>query len=219
MQDKFTLLFDENLFLAKKTLVENIYRAAKVEGVNTTFPETQTIIDGINVPGASLDDITTVLNLRDAYRLMLAEVAATSIDLEFISRINGEVARNQSLEWGKLRTGEIGIRGTDHHPAAPDPTATAKDITALLAGPVSASERAIDLMLYVMYHQLFWDGNKRTAIIVANAVLIRHGAGILTIPEEKIGIFNALLTDFYNNTAREPLKNFLYTDCISGLTR
>lgn len=73
MQDKFKLTPEENLFLAKKTLVESIYRAAKIEGVNTTFPETQTIIDGINVPSARLDDINTVLNLRDAYRLMLSD--------------------------------------------------------------------------------------------------------------------------------------------------
>ncbi|MDR2063449.1 MAG: hypothetical protein LBQ02_01485 [Candidatus Nomurabacteria bacterium] len=68
MNDKFHLTFEQSIFLAKKVLVESIYSVAKIEGVNTTYPETETILDGVNVPTARLDDIAVILNLRDAWR-------------------------------------------------------------------------------------------------------------------------------------------------------
>ena len=66
MQDKYDLTQQENVFLAKKMLVNNIYSNAKVEGCNVTFPETETILNGVNVPNLKLDDIQCILNLRDA---------------------------------------------------------------------------------------------------------------------------------------------------------
>ena len=52
--------------------MESVYNTAKLEGVNTTFPETEAILDGVNVPGEKLDDIQVILNLRDAWRDVLA---------------------------------------------------------------------------------------------------------------------------------------------------
>ena len=72
MENKFHMTLEENLFLAKKILVESVYNTAKLEGVNTTFPETEAILNGVNVPGAKLDDIQVILNLRDAWRDVLA---------------------------------------------------------------------------------------------------------------------------------------------------
>jgi ABC-type branched-subunit amino acid transport system ATPase component len=54
MDDKFSMSVEENIFLAKKLLAESIYNTAKLEGVNTTFPETEAILEGVNVPGAKL---------------------------------------------------------------------------------------------------------------------------------------------------------------------
>ncbi len=97
MNDKFQMTLEENIFLAKKLLVESIYNTAKLEGVNTTFPEIEAILDGVNVPGAKLDDIQVILNLRDAWRDILADTPTATIDLDFIKNINASVSRNESL--------------------------------------------------------------------------------------------------------------------------
>jgi Fic family protein len=220
VQDKFHLSLDENIFLAKKILVGSIYSEAKIEGVVATYPETQTILDGVNVPSAGLNDITVILNLRDGWRFLLSDIKDITIDLEFIMKINENVSRNESLDWGKLRTGQIGIAGTDHKPAVPDATQVRDELTKITDDMAcSAAEKALDLMLFIMNAQLFWDGNKRTATLVANAVLIQNGAGVLCVPETKIGRFNQLLTDFYNSADGEKLKQFLYQDCIVGIDK
>jgi Fic family protein len=206
---------DENIFLAKKILVGNVYNAAKLEGVNTTFPETEAILGGVNVAGAKLDDIQTILNLRDAWRDMLATINTAEIDLKFIKQINANVSRNESLAWGELRAGKISIAGTNHKPSVPDEKTTLEAITKILSDKTkSATERAIDLMLYIMYNQLFWDGNKRTATLAANAVLTQNGAGVLSVAENDIVEFNRLLKQYYDTSQNAELKQFLYDKSI-----
>jgi prophage maintenance system killer protein len=218
MKDKFQLSLEENVFLAKKVLARSVYGAARIEGVNATYPETETILDGVNVAGVGLDDIRVILNLRDGWRFLLSEVEDKEVDLDFIAKLNENVARNESLDWGKLRTGEVGIRGTKHKPKVPVEGEVRAQIGEILgAEGRSVTEKAIDLMLYIMNEQLFWDGNKRTAGLAANAVLIGGGAGVLTVTEENVGEFNEKLTKFYDTQDGGELKRFLYEQCIFGL--
>lgn len=215
MEDKFHMTLDENLFLAKKILVENIYNTAKLEGVNTTFPETEAILEGINVPNAKLDDIQVILNLRDAWRDVLADVKSEVINLEFIKKINGSVSRNESLKWGELRSGNIGISGTNHKPDVPAEAEVTERVDQILGDVTkSPTERAIDISLYIMYSQLFWDGNKRTANLVANAVLIQNGSGVLSVPTDEIAEFNRRLTNYYDTGNDEAIKKFMYTKAV-----
>ena len=78
----------------------------------------------------------------------------------------------------------------------------------------SVTERAIDVALYIMHEQLFWDGNKRTANLVANAVLIRHGAGVMSISPSGIAEFNRLLKYYYDTNDDQELKKFVYETAI-----
>ena len=118
IKDKYNLTIEENIFLAKKILVNSIYNSAKLEGINITFPETQTILNGVNVPNVRLDDITCILNLRDAWKEVLNNINE-ELNLEYICKINSFISRNESLEWGVLRTGQVGISGTNYIPDIP----------------------------------------------------------------------------------------------------
>lgn len=102
MENKYNLTLEQNIFLAKRNLVDNIYSNARMEGLNVTFPETKTILDGVNVPNLKIDEIQCILNLRDAWKYVINNINE-AFDLDFICKINEFVARNESLEWGKLR--------------------------------------------------------------------------------------------------------------------
>lgn len=214
MNDTFHMSLDENITFARGALVESIYNTAKLEGVTATPQETKAIIDGVAVPHVSLDDIWVILNLSDAWRNVLSDIKTEKIDLAFIKKINESISRNESLAWGTLRTGAIGISGTNHRPEVPEEETVDKEILAILHESVSAAEKAINIALYIMYHQLFWDGNKRTANVVANAILIQHGAGILSISTDNITEFNRLLTQYYDTGIARNLKSFLYQTAI-----
>lgn len=102
MINKYNLTLEQNIFLAKRNLVDNIYSNARMEGLNITFPETKTILEGVNVPNLKIDDIQCVLNLRDAWKYVINNINM-KFNLEFICKVNELVARNESISWGTLR--------------------------------------------------------------------------------------------------------------------
>ncbi len=215
MKDKYHLTKEQNIFLAKKVLVSNIYNSARLEGINTTYPDTKTILEGVNVPSLRLDEINCILNLRDAWNFALSNIDA-DITLDFICKVNSFVSRNESLEWGVLRTGKVGINGVDYIPDIPEREDVIVNIENILKEE-NITSRSLNLMLYLMRSQLFWDGNKRTAMIVANKLLISNGCGIISIKEDDINEFNRLLTEYYNTGNKDKIITFLYDKCIFGL--
>lgn len=215
MKDKYNLSAEENLFFAKKVLVSNIYNSAKLEGLNITFPETQTILDGVNVSGVKLDDINCVLNMRDAWKEVLNNINE-ELSIDFICKINSFVSRNESLKWGVLRDGKVGISETNYIPDIPVYEIVEKEISNILKIE-EVTLRAIKFMLYSMRKQLFWDGNKRTSMIVANKIMIQNGKGIITVKEDNLLEFNKLLTEYYDTGNDEKLIKFIYNNCVFGL--
>lgn len=215
MRDKYHLTKEQNIFLAKKVLVSNIYNSARLEGINTTYPDTKTILEGVNVPSLRLDEINCILNLRDAWNFTLSNID-TDITLDFICKVNSFVSRNESLEWGVLRTGKVGINGVDYIPDIPNREDVITNINEILKEE-NITSRSLNLMLYLMRSQIFWDGNKRTAILVANKLLISNGCGIISVKENDINEFNNLLTEYYNTGNKDKIIPFLYDKCIFGL--
>ncbi len=217
MNDKFNLTKDQNIFLAKKLLVKIIHNSAKLEGINTTYPDTKTILEGVNVPNLKLDEINCILNLRDAWNYTLTNIDS-QLSLEYICKINSYVSRNESLEWGVLRTGNIGINGVSYTPNIPNKDDITNKINEINSKNISITEKSLELMLYLMRSQIFWYGNKRTSMIIANKLMIANGCGIITVSEENILMFNRLLTDYYNTNNMDKIKKFLYDNCIVGMT-
>ena len=215
MQDKYNLTTEQNIFLAKRNLVDNIYANARMEGLNVTFPQTKTILDGVNVPELKIDDIQCILNLRDAWKYVINNIDE-KFDIDFICKVNEFVARNESISWGKIRDGKVEITGTDYIPEIPNMELIQKDINKIMQIE-NATERAIEYMLYGMRSQLFWDGNKRTSTICANKIMMQNGVGIIKVPDNKLEEFNILLSEFYSTNDNLKLKQFIYDNCIDGI--
>lgn len=214
--DKYQLTPEESLFLAKKKWDENVYCGMRMENRAVTFPQTRTILSGVNVPGVQLDDIQAILNMRDAWRFLMGSIGEP-LTLDYICRLNEFIARNEALAWGTLRTGSVGISGTDYLPPIPSHAAAEAELAAILTADTTATEKALNVFTWGARAQLFWDGNKRTSLTAANKLLLSEGAGVITITDEHMERFNVLLLDYYNTGEAEPLKQFLYEHAITGI--
>ena len=214
--DKYKLTKEQSVFLAKKRYDDNIYCGMRMENRAVTFPQTQTILSGINVPNVHLDDIQAILNMRDAWRYLLNTVDAP-LTVEYMCKLNGFIARNEALEWGKLRNGNVGISGTDYKPPMPEFANVEMELNTILTSDATATEKALNAFVWGARGQFFWDGNKRTSLTLANKILVSEGAGILTITDKHMQDFNALLLEYYNTGNAEKLKQFLYDNAIQGL--
>lgn len=215
--DKFHMTPEQSLFLAKKKWDENVYCGMRMEARNITFPQTKTILQGVNVPNVQLDDIQAVLNMRDAWRFLLSSVSEP-VTFEYWCKLNEYIARNEALEWGKLRTGSVGISGTDYLPPIPDVNQAKAELEAILTADISTTAKALEAFVWGARGQFFWDGNKRTSMTLANKILIATGAGLLTITDRHMEQFNTLLLDYYNTGNSKALTDFLYENTIHGIT-
>lgn len=215
-EDKYSLTREQSIFLAKKKWDENIYCGMKMENRNVTFPQTQTILNGVNVPGVRLDDIQAILNMRDGWRYLIDHIDEP-VTLPFICKLNEFVARNEALEWGVLRTGSVGISGTNYVPPIPVEEEVQSELNALLSSGNSVTQTAIDVFLWGARRQLFWDGNKRTSLLLANKLLVTTGKGLLTITEKNMEAFNEFLTSFYSTGEKTEIRRFLYDNAIGGI--
>lgn len=215
--DKFTLTREQSVFLAKKKWDENVYCGMKMEARAVTFPQTRTILNGVNVPGVTLDDIQAILNMRDAWRYLIQTIDEP-LTLDYMCALNGNIARNEALVWGKLRTGQIGISGTDYIPPIPDYQKASEELSAILKSDASDTEKALDLFAWGARSQLFWDGNKCTSLTLANKLMLMTGRGMITITDKHMEEFNTYLLNFYNSGDAQSLKEFLWTNSIQGIT-
>ena len=217
-EDKFHLSPEQSLFLAKKKWDENVYCGMKMENRAVTFPQTQTILNGVNVPNVQLDDIQAILNMRDAWKFLLGTVNE-EVTFEYWCKLNEYIARNEALEWGKLRTGIVGISGTDYEPPIPNKEKTIEELKSILStSNASATDKALEAFVWGTRGQFFWDGNKRTSLMLSNKILVSSGSGIMTITDKYMEQFNTILLNYYNTGKSEELKQFLYENAIQGMT-
>ncbi|MCF0117501.1 MAG: Fic family protein, partial [Bacilli bacterium] len=203
-----------NVDLARKNLVESIYKQAMLEGVATTFSDTETIVNGGKVNDMSAEDITKVINLKHAWNFILDEnVIAYPTSFPVLTQINALVEEGLTYSAGKVRMLPVSIGGSSYIPPIPLEYQIKEELLELLNKDVSV-DVAIELVLFIMKKQIFTDGNKRTAIIFANHYLVSHGLGLIVIPSELVSKYKKLLIDYYEDKDILSIKQFLFKNCL-----
>lgn len=150
---------------------------------------------------------------------VLLNTVNEEVTFEYWCKLNEYIARNEALEWGKLRTGTVGISGTDYVPQVPEKEKTIEELKNILSSTSSsATDKALEAFTWGARGQFFWDGNKRTSLLLANKILVSSGAGIMTITDKYMEQFNSLLLEYYNTGESRELKQFLCDNAILGLT-
>ena len=216
-EDKYKMTQKDNILFAKRNIVDSIYSEAKLEGINVTFPSAYAIFNGRAVAGLSVDDTIKINNLKHAWEFILSTLDYP-IDLRFIRQINSEVGKGVVFREGLLRETEVRIGGTTWKPPFPDEEKIKHFIEGVSNNlKFSATDRAIRTMLYVMRTQMFYDGNKRTAQLLANKILIENGAGVLSIHVEDQKAFIKKLVKYYETDDEEDVSSFVYDRCIEGV--
>lgn len=216
MKPKYNMTREQNVFVAKRNIVDYIYKSAQLEGLGVTYPDTDAIFNGMAAPGVKVTDIIAVNNLKRAWQFLL-DTLDPPLDYAYICKLN-QIVGGDNLVYnaGYIRTLPVSIGGTSWKPEMP----VEDDIKTRLIelqNIENATERSIDIMLYCMRGQFFLDGNKRTAMLAANKEMIANGQGIISIPVEMIRQFTPLLVEFYETGEADKIKEFIYNNCIDGL--
>ena len=203
-----------NLDFARVNMKANIYDQAILEGVATTFPQTETIIENGKVSGMRASDVQKILNLKHAWEFIIdKDVIQSKTDFYILSYIAGLVNEGFYTEGGRIRAVPVKIGGSTYVPPIPNEIDVKETINNIIASDISNIDKAIELCLYCMKTQIFNDGNKRASVIFANHFLISQGEGLIVIPEKEVPEFKRLLVDYYENKDTTTIKTFMTEKC------
>lgn len=208
----------QNIDFARINMKVNIYEQAMLEGVGTTFPQTEEIIENGIVNGVSANDVQKILNLKHAWEFILdKDVIQSDSNLYMLCYIAKFVNEGFFKDGGRLRGVPVTIGGCKYIPPIPIEVDIKETIEKIKNQDKEAVIIAIDLCLYCMRTQIFTDGNKRAAVIFANHYLISHGKGVLVVPEKNIKEFKKLLVNYYEHPEDQTIHNFMKENCWKKL--
>ena len=204
----------QNLDFARANMKANIYDQAVLEGVATSFPQTEEIIENGKVNGMTATDIQKILNLKHAWEFILdQDVIQARSDYYVFCHIARLVNEGFFADGGRIRGVPVTIGGSSYIPALPVEIEVRERIEKILQSEMEDIDKSISLCLYAMKTQIFIDGNKRSAVIFANHFLIAHGQGFLVIPEAYVSVFKKLLVAYYEGEDEKVISTFLKEKC------
>ena len=161
-----------NIAFARANMKMNIYDQAVLEGVATSFPQTEEIIDNGKISGVTATDVQKILNLKHAWEFILdRDVIASRSDYYMLSHIARVVNEGFFAEGGRIRGVPVTIGGSSYVPPLPNELDVKEKIREIIEESDEVINTAIKLCLYCMKTQIFLDGNKRASVIFANHIL------------------------------------------------
>lgn len=189
IKDIYNMTKEENIFCAKRVLVDSIYKQANLEGIGVTFAETQDILNNVNVDKVTPTDMSKVCCLRDGWHYLFDHLDEP-VDLVFLESIH-ELTARFDVPYQYLQE---------------------------LNRIECITDRALSIGLYIMRTQMFKDGNKRVGSFAANKILIENGRGIFNVPVKYDGAFKQMLVDYYESNDNVKLKEWIADNCLQGTT-
>lgn len=213
-EDELSSNVINNIAFARANMKMNIYDQAVLEGVATSFPQTEEIIDNGKIFGVTATDVQKILNLKHAWEFILdRDVIASRSDYYMLSHIARVVNEGFFAEGGRIRGVPVTIGGSSYVPPLPNELDVKEKIREIIEESDEVINTAIKLCLYCMKTQIFLDGNKRASVIFANHYLISHGGGFLVIPEKEVPEFKRLLVKYYEGEDITVIADFMKKYC------
>ncbi len=208
---------EDNIILAKRMIVDNVYRSARLEGIGTTYAETEDILNNKGCANLRADEVTTIINLKRAWEFSLDEKNLNrDIDFSLMQDLHEILGRGlETLRWneiGKFRTDGVHIGGTNWRPSLPNPEKMWNELIELKKEE-NIVERAMNIHLWCCKTQAFKDCNKRVAGFLANHELIKNATGIFSVPDTKYNKYKELLVRYYETNEDKEIKEFIYNYC------
>ena len=217
MKPKYNMTTQQNIFLAKRNIVDYIWKSANLEGIGVTYPDTQAIYNNMSVSGYTIEEINAVNDLKHAWAYLLEHIT-DKLDLEYVKKVHMLVGKFTVINAGCLRRDEVYIGGTEWKPKLPVAEDIEKVIAKINENDIQPIDKALDMTLFIMRTQPFYDGNKRIAMLIGNKIMIENGQGIISVKQKDIREFYQMLINYYETGDKTNIKQFLYDNCIDGMT-
>lgn len=200
-----------SISLGKRQLVDSIWKSAGIEGLGTTFPNTERILENLPVE-TRRDEVLFIINMKHAWEFLFNNIERPN-SLSFIRELNKICMEGLLYDAGNLRTLPVSIGGTSWVPERPQEGVVLNELDRI-NHMQDKLDSALEMFCYIARTQMFLDGNKRVAQLMCNKVMMENDIGILSVPYDKIGEFKEKLVKFYESGNYITMKSFLSDNCL-----
>lgn len=203
-----------------------VYSSGRVfDGLATGRLDTENFLRSGSLVGvSSRSDLALLEDLRDVAQFII-DHHDRPIDATYVRAVNAQITRSGALHPGQLRTEDQQIGVHTRHGRHTPPALTEHGLQHLIASLncEDVTEHALDLFVELAKAQPFEDGNKRTALFVANSLLI-GGGRMLVVPVDEndpqlSDTFNDLLAKAYLRDEHDAVKDLLREHGLIDLPR
>lgn len=204
--------------LFKRSLPELVSDACQLEGINFTVPEVQTLLSGMTVGNKDLHEQNVALNQINAWKAILSDLLADNVEIskDYSNKIHNIAAKEDAMEWGQFRSGNVTIAGTDYLPPSTEELDEKYDSMLNDFSKMKDDyEKAIFLFLHYAKHQFYYDNNKRQGRFMMNAYLLSQGLPAINVPKKRENEFNNGMLRFYDSFENDTSEMYAFLmSCI-----
>lgn len=190
------------LRLAEHERAEFVYHTAALEGNALSLSEIDALLANGPLPGRKEEDIAQAKRLDRALTYVLDKVRNNSFEfcVQTACAIHNRVAEDEALQWGKFRESDVFIRGTGYQvPSAAELPRLFERGRSVLEYADDPLLRACLAFLWGARAQYFYDGNKRTARLLSNGILLSAGYPPVMVTIEEKPVYDQVMTRLYDS--------------------
>ena len=200
-----------SISMGKRQFVDSIWKSAGIEGLGTTFPNTEKILENIPVQ-TKRDEVLFIVNMKRAWYFIFDNVDYPN-NISYLRELNKICMAELSYDAGNIRTAPVTIGGTSWIPELPQEEMIREKLVEI-SNMSDRLEAALEMFCFVTRSQMFLDGNKRVAQLMCNKMMMEADIGIFSVPYDQIDTFKELLVDYYETNNSNKIKNFFRDKCL-----
>lgn len=197
----------------KENIVKNIWASSKIEIPLITFPQTEDIYNGYTPSLIPEKDVVIVNNIKHAWQFLIDNHDVVP-DWQYAKQYNYLIGDGVNIYPGEIRQHTVQISGTNYTPLIPQLDDIYEGFETAYRYD-STEQQAAALFSIVCRGQWFSDGNKRTAHLLANQVMLAGDAGMFLLPQDKDEDFRSNLLRYYESGELDEFVSWLTdTSCV-----
>lgn len=193
----------------ERLVIELSWKSSKIEGNTYTLLDTEKLIlENKEAPGHSKNEAQMILNHKDAFNYIRQHSSQfKTVTRKNLEQLHSVLVKDLNVNLG-LRIKPVGVTGSIYRPL--DNIYQITEAVEELSRAVSKSKtpyaKALMVLLGISYIQPFEDGNKRTARLMANALLIAHALAPLSYRSVDEEDYRSAMLVFYELNSIMPMK-------------
>lgn len=200
-----------SISMGKRQLVDSIWKSAGIEGLGTTFPNTEKILENIPVQ-TKRDEVLFIVNMKRAWYFLFDNVDYPN-NISYLRELNKICMEELSYDAGNIQAAPVTIGGTSWISELPQEDIIIDKLKGIENMP-DRLEAALEMFCFVARTQMFLDGNKRVAQLMCNKIMMQEDVGIFSVPYDQIDKFKELLVNYYETNDSNKIKTFFREKCL-----